>query len=46
VKVTYTWEEDGRPRRAVHVAKTPRETYTIKCEGKPVMKAVTVEVAE
>jgi hypothetical protein len=46
VKVTYTWEEDGRPREDVHVARSPRETYTIPCAGKPVMKALTLELAE
>ncbi len=46
VKVTYTWEEDGRPRQDVHVARTPRETYMITCAGKPAMKAIALELAE
>jgi hypothetical protein len=46
VKVTYTWEEDGRPKQHAHVARNPREVYTITCAGKPVMKAVGLELAE
>lgn len=46
VKVTYTWEEDGRPREDVHVARSPRETYTITCAAKLVMKAIGLEWAE
>jgi hypothetical protein len=46
VKVTYTWEEDGRPKEDVHVARTPQETYTITCAAKPVMKAITLELAD
>jgi hypothetical protein len=46
VKVTYTWEENGQPKQHVHVARSPRETYTITCAAKPVMKAVVLELAE
>jgi hypothetical protein len=46
VKVTYTWEEDGQPRRHVHVARQLRETYTITCATRPVMKSVVLELAE
>src|SRR5262249_31583583 len=46
VKVTYTWEEDGQAKRDVHVAHAPRETYTITCAAKPVMKALALELAD
>jgi hypothetical protein len=43
VKVTYRWEEDGKPREDVHVAKTPSDLYTITCAQKPVLKSITLE---
>lgn len=46
VKVTYAWEEDGRPCRHVHVARRPQETYTVRCAGRPVMRSLTVELAD
>jgi len=46
VKVTYLWEEDGKPKQDVHVAKKPDETYTITCAAKPVMKSIVLELAE
>ena len=46
VKVTYAWEEAGRPRQHVHVARRAREAYTIRCAARPVMKSLTVELAE
>jgi hypothetical protein len=46
VKVTYTWDEDGQAKRDVHVAHSPRETYTITCAAKPVMRAIALELAE
>ncbi len=46
VQVTYTWEENGQPKQDVHVARKPDEKYTIRCEAKPVMKSIAVEVGE
>src|SRR5205823_5516383 len=46
VRVTYTWEEDGRARQHVHLARQPQETYAITCAARPVMKAITLELAE
>jgi hypothetical protein len=46
VRVTYAWEEDGQPKRHVHVARKPEETYTIRCAVKPVMKSIVLELAE
>ena len=46
VKITYVWDENGQEKRDVHVAQQPRETYTITCAGKPVMKSIAVELAE
>jgi hypothetical protein len=46
VKVTYTWEEDGKPKEHVHVARAPDEKYAIVCDAKPVMKSIVLELAE
>jgi hypothetical protein len=46
VKITYAWEEDGKPRRHEHVAARPEETYTIRCGPKTVVKSFTVELAK
>jgi hypothetical protein len=46
VRVTYRWEEDGQPKRDVHVARKPEETYIIRCAAKPVMKSIVLELAE
>lgn len=43
VKVTYVWEENGVPKRDVHVASKPDETWTIECAAKPLMKSLIVE---
>ena len=46
VKITYVWEEDGRPQQHEHVATRPEETYTIRCGPKTVVKSFTVELAK
>ncbi|HYF51759.1 MAG TPA: FecR domain-containing protein [Planctomycetota bacterium] len=46
VKITYNWEENGAPKRHVHVAATPKETYEINCAVTPVMKSIVLELAE
>jgi hypothetical protein len=46
VKVTYEWEENGQPKQDVHIAKAREETYKIKCDAKPKMKSITLELAE
>lgn len=45
VKVTYRWEEGGVAKQDVHIATSPRETYKIVCQGPPVMKSLTLELA-
>jgi hypothetical protein len=40
------WDEGGQPRRDVHVARKPEETYTIRCATRPVMKSITLELAD
>jgi hypothetical protein len=46
VRVTYRWQENGAAKEHVHVARRPAETYTIRCDSKPVMKSITMELAE
>jgi hypothetical protein len=43
VKITYRWEENGRPREHVHVARSPNDTYSIKCDQVPVLKSISIE---
>ncbi|MBE7465088.1 MAG: hypothetical protein HS116_16545 [Planctomycetes bacterium] len=45
IKVTYVWEENGQEKKHEHIAKSESETYTIKCEAKPLMKSITLERA-
>jgi hypothetical protein len=44
VRVTYVWEENGLEKKDVHVAKTVSETYKIKCDTKPLMKSIILEL--
>jgi hypothetical protein len=46
VKVTYVWEEGGIEKRDIHVAAKPQVTYTIRCQSKPEMKSIVLELAE
>lgn len=46
VKVTYRWEEDGRPREQILVARRPQEKFAIACASAPVMKSIVLELAE
>ena len=46
VKVTYAWEEGGAAKTDAHVARTPTETYKIRCGKAPLMKSLVVELAE
>jgi hypothetical protein len=43
VKITYTWDEDGKEKQDIHIATKPAESWTIKCDGKPTMKSIVVE---
>jgi len=46
VKITYDWEEDGQAKQDVHIAREAEEAYSIRCAGKPVMRSITLELAE
>ena len=46
VKVTYTWTENGAEKTDVHITSQPTETYTIKCDAKPVMRSIVLELAQ
>ncbi|HRT97128.1 MAG TPA: hypothetical protein P5532_22140 [Planctomycetota bacterium] len=46
VKITYVWTEGGAEKRDVHVAKSPKDTYTIQCAAAPIMKSIVLELAE
>jgi len=46
VKITYRWEEGGQEKTRAHIASKATETYQIRCEARPVMKCLVVELAE
>ena len=46
VRITYAWQEGTVERRHVHVAATPRESYRIFCGNAPLMRSLTVELAD
>jgi len=46
VKITYVWDEAGVEKRDVHIARSPKDTYTIKCAAAPLMKSLILELAE
>ena len=46
VKITYVWDENGQEKQNVHVAAKPADVYKIKCDVKPVMKSIALELAE
>ena len=45
MKITYQWKENGADKEDVHVAVQPAETYTIRCQAKPEMKSIVLELA-
>lgn len=44
VQVTYRWEEQGREKQDLHLARAAVETYKIVCAQKPTMKSLTLEL--
>ncbi len=46
VKITYAWDENGQEKQSVHIASKPADVYTIKCDAKPTMKSIALELAD
>jgi hypothetical protein len=46
VKVTYRWDEEGKSKEQIFVAKKAEETWTVTCAAKPVMKSIVMELAD
>jgi hypothetical protein len=46
VKITYVWDENGTEKKLAHIARTPNETFNIKCGDKTVAKSYTLELAK
>jgi len=46
VKVTYRWQEQGRPKTHAHAALKPEESYRIDCDATPAMQSITLELAD
>ncbi|HUV38698.1 MAG TPA: hypothetical protein VMY39_03750, partial [Planctomycetota bacterium] len=46
VKVTYVWEENGREKRDVHVARAAKDTWKVRCGDGLLMKSLIVELAD
>jgi hypothetical protein len=44
VRITYVWDEEGKERTDVHIATQPRETYTIRCGPRTVVKSFSVDL--
>lgn len=45
MQVTYVWEEDGVEKRDVHVARSPKDAWTIDVGSTPVMKSLVLQLA-
>jgi hypothetical protein len=43
VRVTYQWEENGQAKQDVHFLKEERQSYSISCASKPLMKAIILD---
>lgn len=46
LRVTYQWEENGKPRSHTRVIAASDVSYTIHCDATPKMRALTVERAD
>lgn len=46
VKVTYRWDEEGKAKEQVFVAKKADEVWTVTCAAAPVMKSIVMELAD
>jgi hypothetical protein len=46
VKITYLWEEDGKPVSHVHVARSPNEAFTLTAGANSVPRSFTMELAD
>jgi hypothetical protein len=46
VKITYVWDEAGKLKSDVHIAKTPTDQYSITCGPGTVVRSYTLELAE
>lgn len=46
VQITYVWTEDGQDKTDVHVARQPKDAWTITCAQGAVPKSYTVELAK
>jgi len=44
VKITYVWDENGQTKSNEHIAKTPADSYVIKCGPSTVCKSVSLEI--
>ncbi len=46
VQITYVWDENGEEKTDVHVARQPKDAWTITCGEGTVPKSYTVELAK
>jgi len=46
MKITHVWSEGDETKTHVHVARQPRETYTIDCGQAARVQSFSVELAE
>jgi hypothetical protein len=45
IRITYTWSENGQAKKDEHVAQTPSDGWTIRCESPPLLEELTLERA-
>jgi hypothetical protein len=45
-RVTYTWEENGQAKQDVRVARNRKETWTVSCSARPLMKSIVLDLGE
>jgi len=44
VQITYVWEENGQTKSNEHIARSPADSYVIKCGPNTVCKSVSLEI--
>jgi len=46
IKVTYLWDENGKPKKHTHIARSPSDRFIITCQQTPGLKSLIVERAD
>ncbi|HSU65860.1 MAG TPA: hypothetical protein VLJ39_03215, partial [Tepidisphaeraceae bacterium] len=46
VRVTYRWDESGKPHEDTRVIQSADATYTLHCDEKPTMRSISIQLAQ